>query len=288
MIHRNVISVNSVMLARTKRIWKTREFTTYSGQVIHVLVKKVLKNTKNGDEDLSVFCALENQIERIFMINKKDEYVARLYDELFAPYPEFCQGVSWLGEEALASDAPDRFQQMWKIYLALMTKVGAEMFGSDVYWNTDSDQIEPVLDMLLNQGYSNKIIQLILGANNLLIQVKSDGYSYKTSKLREIVNQYYGIVRRYEDGGVLTIEDRMVKWDFIDHSNRLFGAAYDLVQDSSRPPKSAEVLRKEQEKNEKLQRSLEKSSMNCSARWSIPFVTKIKRFFRKIFSIRRS
>ena len=130
-----------------------------------------------------------------------EEKVSRLYNELFAPYPEFCKGVSWLGEETLASDAPDRFQQMWKIYLALMTKVGAEMFGSDVYWNTDSDQIEPVLDMLLNQGYSDKIIQLILGANNLLIQVKSDGYSYKTSKLREIVNQYYGIVRRYKDGG---------------------------------------------------------------------------------------
>ena len=39
-----------------------------------------------------------------------------------------------------------------------MTKVGAEMFGSDVYWNTDLVQIEPVFDMLLNQGYSNKKI----------------------------------------------------------------------------------------------------------------------------------
>ena len=215
---------------------------------------------------------------------KVEENVSRLYNELFAPYPEFCKGVAWLGEEALASDAPDRFQQMWKIYLALMTKVGAEMFGSDVYWNTDSDQIEPVLDMLLNQGYSNKIIQLILGANNLLIQVKSEGYSYKTSKLREIVNQYYAIVRRYEDGGVLTIEDRMVKWDFIDHSNRLFGAAYDIVQDFSRPPKSAEQLKAEQEHKEEMQRALEEKFDELFGGLEHPVRHKIKRFFKKLFS----
>ena len=214
---------------------------------------------------------------------KVEENVSRLYNELFAPYPEFCKGVAWLGEEALASDASDRFQQMWKIYLALMTKVGAEMFGSDVYWNTDSDQIEPVLDMLLNQGYSDKIIQLILGANNLLIQVKSDGYSYKTSKLREIVNQYYGIVRRYEDGGVLTIEDRMVKWDFIDHSNRLFGAAYDIVQDSSRPPKTAEQLKAEQEHKEEMQRALEEKFDELFGGLEHPIRHKIKRFFKKLF-----
>lgn len=249
-----------------------------------MLVKKVLKNIKNGDEYFSVFCALENQIERIFMIDKKDEYVARLYDELFTPHHEFCMGLTWLGEETLASDASDRFQQMWNIYLALMTKVGAEMFGSDVYWNTDSDQIEPVLDMLLNQGYSNKIIQLILGANNLLIQVKSDGYSYKTSKLREIVNQYYGIVRRYEDGGVLTIEDRMVKWEFIDHSNRLFGATYDIVQDSSRPPKSAEQLKAEQEYQEEMQRALEDKFDELFGGLEHPVRHKIKRFFKKLFS----
>ena len=164
-----------------------------------------------------------------------------------------------------------------------MNKIGTELFGSDVYWNTDSDQIEPVLDMLLNRGYSDKIMQLILGANNLLIQVKSNEYSDKASKLREIAHRYYAIIRRYEDGGVLTIEDRMVKWDFIDHSNNLFGAAYDIVQDSSRPPKSAEVLRKEQEKKEKLQRSLEKNSMNCSARWSIPFVTRSRDSFESYF-----
>lgn len=138
--------------------------------------------------------------------------------------------------------------------------------------------------MLLNQGYSDKIIQLILGANNLLIQVKSDGYSYKTSKLREIVNQYYGIVRRYEDGGVLTIEDRMVKWDFIDHSNRLFGAAYDIVQDSSRPPKTAEQLKAEQEQKEEMQRALEDKFDELFGGLEHPVRHKIKRFFKKLFS----
>lgn len=217
------------------------------------------------------------------MIEKKEEYVARLYDELFTPHHEFCVGLNWLSEEALASDTSNRFEQMWKIYLALMTKVGAEMFGSDVYWNTDSDQIEPVLDMLLNQGYSDKIIQLILGANNLLIQVKSDGYRNMTSNLCEIVNQYYAIVRRYEDGGVMTIDDRMVKWDFIDHSNRLFGAAYDIVEDLSRPPKSAEELKAEQEYKEEMQKTLEDKLDELFGGLENPVRHKIKRFFKKIF-----
>lgn len=208
----------------------------------------------------------------------------RLYEQLMFGAGEFCANLEWLSKKALASDAADRFQQMWKVYLALMTKVGAEMFGSDVYWNTDSDQIEPVLDMLLNQGYSNKIIQLILGANNLLNQVKSDGYSYKTSKLREIVNQYYATVRRYKDGGVLTIEDRMVKWDFIDHSNRFFGAAYDIVEDSSRPPKSAEQLKAEQEYQEEMQRALEDKFDELFGGIERPVRHKIKRFFKKLFS----
>ena len=217
-------------------------------------------------------------------VTSKRQDEERLYEQLMFGAGEFCTNLKWLSEKALESDAADRFQQMWKVYLALMTKVGAEMFGSDVYWNTDSDQIEPVLDMLLNQGYSNKIIQLIMGANNLLIQVKSDGYSYKTSKLREIVNQYYGIVRRYEDGGVLTIEDRMVKWDFIDHSNRLFGAAYDIVQDSSRPPKSEEQLKAEQEYKEEMQRALEDKFDELFGGIEHPVRHKIKRFFKKLFS----
>ena len=168
------------------------------------------------------------------MIEKENEYVARLYCELFTPHHEFCMGLTWLGEEALKSNESDRFKQMWKIYLALMTKVGSELFGSDVYWNTNSKQVEPVLDMLLNQGYSNKIIQLILGANNLLNQVKTDDYEYKTSRLREIANLYYVTIRKYEDADVLKIEDRIVKWNFIDYSNEFFGAAYDIVQDSSK------------------------------------------------------
>ena len=208
----------------------------------------------------------------------------RLYEQLMFSEGEFCMNLDWLSKKAMESDQPDRFQQMWKVYLSLMTKVGAEMFGSDVYWNTDSDQIEPVLDMLLNQGYSNKIIQLILGANNLLNQVKSDGYSYKTSKLREIVNQYYATVRRYEDGGVLTIEDRMVKWDFIDHSNRFFGAAYDIVEDSSRPPKSAEQLKAEQEYQEEMQRALEDKFDELFGGIEHPVRHKIKRFFKQLFS----
>ena len=207
----------------------------------------------------------------------------RLYEQLMFCEGEFCTNLDWLSRKALESDQPDHFQQMWKVYLALMTKVGGEMFGSDVYWNTDSEQIEPVLDMLLNKGYSNKIIQMLLGANNLFVQVESDGYNYKTSKLREIVNQYYAIVRRYEDGGVLTIEDRMVKWNFIDHSNRLFGSAYDIVQDSSRPPKSVEQIKAEQEYKEEMQRGLEDKFDELFGGLEHPVCHKIKRLFKKLF-----
>ena len=83
------------------------------------------------------------------MIEKKEEYVARLYDELFTPHHEFCMGLNWLSEEALASDASNRFEQMWKIYLALMTKVGAEMFGSDVYCARHWDPFRTHLRMRL-------------------------------------------------------------------------------------------------------------------------------------------
>jgi len=213
-----------------------------------------------------------------------NEIMTKLYDMLFIPYPEFCKEVSWLGEEAISSDNPTRFENMWTIYLSVMTKIGQKLFGSDVYWNTSSDQIEPVLDMLLNQGYSDIIIQLILGANNLFYQVKSDGYEHKMSKLREIANQYYGIVRQYRDGGVLTIEDRMVKWDFIDHSNRLFGAAYDIVEASSRPPKSPEQLKVEQEHQDEMQRTLEDKFDELFGGLEHPVRYKIKRFFKKLFS----
>lgn len=218
------------------------------------------------------------------MIEKKEEYVARLYGELFNPQREFCMGISWLMEDALASDDSNRFELLWEIYLALMTKVGAEMFAGDVCWNTHSEQIEPVFDMLFHQGYSNKIIQLILGVNNLMIQIKPNGYSYTTSKLREIVNQYYAIIQSYVANGVLNIEDGMAKWDFIDISNRFFGVAYDIVEEYSKPAKSLEQLRAEQERQEEMRRGMEDKLDEWFGGLEHPICHRIKRSFKKLFS----
>lgn len=208
----------------------------------------------------------------------------KLYEQLLLNSPEFCKSISWLGEKALASESPTRFEEMWKTYYKVMTKVGQQLFGSDVYWNTSSDQIEPVLELLLVDGYSEKILQLMMGALNLFVQVKTDNYSYYTSKLRDITNQYYAIVRQYRDGGVLEIEDCMVKWDFIDHSNRLFGATYDIVEASSRPPKSPEQLKAEQEYREETQRALEDKFDELFGGLEHPVRHKIKSFFKKLFS----
>ena len=164
-----------------------------------------------------------------------DEKVEQLYDALFVPYPEFCKSLAWLVDGIAGDEATNRFEQMWGIYLAVMARVGQKLFGRDLCWNPHSEQVGPALDLLLNEGYSEIIIQLILGANNLFVQTKSEGYEYKASKLREIANQYYAIIKRYKDGGVLTTEDRMIKWNFIDHSNRLFGAAFDIVEAASKP-----------------------------------------------------
>ena len=216
---------------------------------------------------------------------KKDE--ERLYEQLMFEVGEFCKKLDWFSEKALESDAPDRFQQMWEVYFSVMSKVRSEVFKEDVCWNTHSDLIDPVLDMLLNSNYAKIIIQLILGANNLLYAVKSDGYEYKSPKLQSIADQYYEIIQRYKNGGVLTTQNQMLKWDFIDHSNRLFGAAVSIVYDSSCPPKSEKELEKEQEDRENVGRMYREMLSGAFEEARHPIRYNIKKLFRKIFPKRR-
>ena len=215
------------------------------------------------------------------LIEKRDEYVAKLREQLFDTEHEFCANIDWLGVEALACDAKNDYRQMWSIYHDFMNNVGAELFGSDVCVNSHSKHIEPVLDMLLNKGYSSKIIQVILGANNLFIKVKSEGYGYKAPRLREIASEYYAVIRRYEDGGVLTTEDRRIKWDFIECSERLFGAAYDIVEESGKVPAPP---RQRSQHEVELQKQLEDTFDDLFGGLDHPVRHKIKRFFKKLFA----
>ena len=159
----------------------------------------------------------------------KQEYADRLYEELFYEETDFCSRLTWLEELVQSDNSPDRYANMWAIYLAFMSKIGHELFDSDVYWNTDSYQIEPVLDKLLVQGYSHKIFLIIWGARNLLVHLQLDDYLYYASRMRSIANRYSQLTEEYMEGGILFTPNRMAKWEFIDYSNHFFGLAYDIV-----------------------------------------------------------
>ena len=57
---------------------------------------------------------------------KEDEN--RLYDQLMYDPGEFRNNLNWLSDKALASSAPDRFHQMFCVYLSVMTSFGRELF----------------------------------------------------------------------------------------------------------------------------------------------------------------
>lgn len=211
-------------------------------------------------------------------MENKTQDEQRLFDLLMAGIPEFCTSISWLGEKALASQDENRFQEMWSVYYSVMTKVGRILFDSDIHWNTNSEQIEPVLDLLLKEGYSEKIFQLMLGAANLFTQTKCTEYGYKSIRLREIATQYYGIIRQYERGGVLTCEDRNVKWDFIDHSNRFFGAAYDIIENACTIPEDTSMS--DYERREAEREAISERVDEISEGRDHPFLYRIKKFFR--------
>ena len=214
---------------------------------------------------------------------KEDEN--RLYDQLMYGPGEFCNNLNWLSDKALASTAPDRFQQMFSVYFSAMTRFGRELFEGDIYWNTDSELVEPILNKILVDGYDKKIEQLILGAHNLFGQVKTPNYYSHISKLHNIAMQYYSITRRYLDGGVLTTDDKMLKWDYIDAANNCYGGAYDIVQAASRPIRK--VSPEEIEEKENLQKALEEKIDELFGDLDHPVRYRIKKFFRKIFTKRR-
>ena len=60
--------------------------------------------------------------------------------------------------------------------------------------------------------------------------------------------------------------------------------AYDIVEDLSKPPKSAEQLKAEQEYQEEMQRTIEDNLDEWFGGFEHPIRHKIKRFFKKLFS----
>ena len=98
----------------------------------------------------------------------KQKDANRLYDRLISGENEFNSELILLAKRARRPYDNDASRQMWSTYLTVMTRFGQLLFGSDVYWNPHSDQIEPVLDLLLREGYAARICLLVQGADDLI------------------------------------------------------------------------------------------------------------------------
>ena len=213
----------------------------------------------------------------------KQEYADRLYEELFDEETDFCSRITWLAELAQCDDSPDRYANVWSIYLAFMSKIGHELFDSDVYWNPDSYQIEPVLDKLLVQGYSHKIFLIIWGARNLLLLFHQNDFLYYAGRMRDIAHRYSELTEEYMEGGILFTPNRMAKWEFIDYSNHFFGLAYDIVEALSLTEKEAKELKRRQNKRKPSMKAIEKKFDELFD-FNRPKRPSIKNFFKKIFA----
>lgn len=214
-------------------------------------------------------------------IEERTQDEVRLYEQLISSPDDFCTNLTWLSSKAMASDSPDSITQMWRVYYSAMMTIGSRLFDSDVSWDCYSAEIEPVLNLLMNEGYSDIILQLILGASNLFSETGANGDVIW--RLKDIAQTYYAVVRRYQDGGVMTTEDRMVKWDFIDACNRYFGAAFDIVEAAA----NARLKREDPEKKKKREadsKALEEKFDELFGDIVNPDRHKKKGFFRNLFS----
>lgn len=178
-----------------------------------------------------------------------------LYEQLTRGEDRFCESLLSLAQKAMDSQAPDRFEQMWGVYLSLMNRIGQELFGEDLSWNPRSKLIAPTLNKLLVEGYDHIIHLLILGVYLLLDLTEPPGYRTKLTALKNLSLQYNKITEQYLTGGVLTTANRGVKWDYIDHSNRFFGAVYDMVCEGAKG--NRERLLSAEERRALLQKQFE-------------------------------
>lgn len=157
----------------------------------------------------------------------------KLYEQLMRGEGEFCKNIAWLADKALANASASSVQQMWDVYLNLMNAIGSELFDGDLYWNSHSKLIVPVLNKLLNEGYEKRIMQLILGAYNLLAQVHAPDHTSEMYDLMELARRYYATTQRYINGGVLTSANQAIKWDYIECSDQILRAAIGIVNQAS-------------------------------------------------------
>lgn len=155
--------------------------------------------------------------------------IKRLYTQLKQEKTEFCADLHWFSEKALQSDSPDRFTQMWKIYLSVMFYYGKEVFHHDVRQNPHSVYLNSVLKNLLKKDAYKKLIQLMLGAHNLFDQIQSPLYYAVGNHLNDTIVQYYSITRQYLDNGILESDNNHYKWSYIHDSYELFKKAYDII-----------------------------------------------------------
>ena len=170
----------------------------------------------------------------------------RLYQQLLNPGEiEFSMNLSWLSDKALASDAPDRFAQMWRVYFAVMGTVGDELFGEDICWNPDSYLVGLDIEKLLEKGYENNLHQLILGARNLFLQLRLPHANSAALQLERLSEQLHKTTSYYCSQGVRTTQNCQFRWGYIDSANRIYGDAYNIVKEAAYPPEPVKITLKE-------------------------------------------
>lgn len=216
----------------------------------------------------------------------KQKDANRLYDRLISGENEFNSELILLAKRARRPYDNDASRQMWSTYLTVMTRFGQLLFGSDVYWNPHSDQIEPVLDLLLREGYAARICLLVQGADDLIRLSGTSGRGHYSHRLQDIAHRYRGLIAGYMDAGVLTSDQRGIKWDFIDYSNLLFGEAYDIVEALASTPDANEAIRNEKARREATRIAASDLFFDMIEEVEHPVRYRIKKAFRKLFSRR--
>ena len=86
--------------------------------------------------------------------------ISRLYDQLMSDKQTFPTELSWLSEKVLANKDSRCIQEMWDVYLSVMSKIKVDIFGLDIPWKKDPAQAERTLHMLLNEHYYKKLYRL--------------------------------------------------------------------------------------------------------------------------------
>ena len=159
--------------------------------------------------------------------------ISRLYDQLMSDKQTFPTELSWLSEKVLANKDSRCIQEMWDVYLSVMSKIKVDIFGLDIPWKKDPAQAERTLHMLLNEHYYKKLYRLMLGARNLFDQIETFNYRQSFNELNDITYRYYFLTRRYLEKEIRHTNTEADQTEYLLQTENLFNKARNLVKKHS-------------------------------------------------------